>query len=95
MHEKLRQTRQIEQTLDLNVENQHGYRARGPLSINHVIRQEMSIGQSNIYIIKHEMSNTKYTWTANKTTVWSIFKTNVTYHSAIRALDIPRFQNLR
>ena len=58
MHEKLRQ---IEQTLDLNVENQHGYRARGPLSMNLVIRLEMSIGQSNTYIIKHEMSNAKYT----------------------------------
>ena len=92
MHEKLRQ---IDQTRDLNVENQHGCRAQGLLAIHHAIRHEMSIGQSNIYIKKHEMSNTKYTWTANKTTVWSIFKTNVTYHSAIIALDIPIFQNLR
>ena len=60
MHEKLRQ---IEQTLDLklNIESEHGYRARGRLLIHHVIVHEMSIGQSNMYIISHEISNTKYT----------------------------------
>ena len=49
-----------EQTLDFNVQSQHGYRARGRLLTHEVIIHEMSIGQSNMYIISHEVSNTKY-----------------------------------
>ena len=39
----------------LLIKDNIGYRARGSLSIDNVTKHEMSIGQSNKYIICHEM----------------------------------------
>ena len=51
------------------MESQHGLPSTRSCTIHHVIRHEMSIDKSNKYIISHEMPNTKFTYTANNTTL--------------------------
>lgn len=45
-----------------------GYPARDSHTIHNVTKHGLSAGQSNMYIISHEMSNTKHTYTATGTT---------------------------